>query len=502
MKHLLEIAQLITRKKGRKIEVFEEGPLSSKNSKFNEFYEALLAGRYKNDRDAATHLYGCSPTDDRYRQLKSRFRRRLLNTLFFLDQNQPAGNNYERAYYSCNKDWALVKILLANDAPNTAIDLARGLLNTALKYRFADLVLSSARILRDHAARHGTEAEFEECHALVREYAGIQAAEIRADEVCQRVALLRRTPPPETRQTDLRAEISSSCAEVEALCEQFKSPGIFFNFLLLQTCMSELDQDWQGLVAICRQAEEYIAQQPHFHQGEKMERLRLKKIGAYLHLRDFDRGIQEAENLVQAATEGGETWFAALDGYFLLAMHAGRFAEARRTHERATQHPKFRKMPAADRERWHLYETYLEIFSQENGANGHTPKLSTRNGKPLHEPLAFARDNRLFALHHSVVQVVTALAQNNYIGAAGHIDRLKNLANRQFKSAEPDRTQQFIRLLQHLAKAGFDAHHLNGAKQAYEDLTRMPFHYRGVVQDLEVVPYEKLWQAILDNLDN
>lgn len=502
MKHLLEIAHLITRKKGRKIEVFEEGPLSSKNSKFSEFYEALLAGRYKNDRDAATHLYGCSPTDDRYRQLKSRFRRRLLNTLFFLDQNQPVGNNYDRAYYTCNKDWALVKILLANDAPNAAVDLARGLLNVAVKYRFADLILCSARILRDHAARYGTEAEFLEYHALVREYENVQRAEIRTEEICQRVNLQRRNPPPEPQMPALRDEIVEYCRELEALCEQFKSPAIFFHALLLQTCRCELDRDWDGLIGLCRQAEQYVAQQPHFHQAEKMERLQLKKITAYLHLRDFDQGRRETERLLQTTSEGGETWFAALDGQFLLAMHAGQFAEAHTTYERATQHPRFRKLPAAEREKWHLYETYLDLFYQENGANGHALKVSTRNGKPLHEPLAFARDNRLFALHHSMVQVVMALAQNNYIGAAGHIDRLKNLASRQFKSAEPDRTQQFIRLLQHLAKAGFDAHHLNGARQIYDDLTRMTFHYRGMVQDLEVVPYERLWQAILEKLDN
>ena len=53
-----------------------------------------------------------SSKHDKYRQLKSRFKKRLLNTLYFLDINQPANPNYERAYYNCHKDWTLVKILL------------------------------------------------------------------------------------------------------------------------------------------------------------------------------------------------------------------------------------------------------------------------------------------------------------------------------------------------------------------------------------------------------
>ena len=114
MKNLIEISKIVTKKKVRKIEIFDDHSLKHKNSKFNEFYEALMAGKFKNDRDAATFLYSCSPTDDKYRQLKSRFRKRLLNTLFFLDVNLPSTSNYDRAYYSVNKDWTLVKILLSN----------------------------------------------------------------------------------------------------------------------------------------------------------------------------------------------------------------------------------------------------------------------------------------------------------------------------------------------------------------------------------------------------
>lgn len=500
MKHLLEIAQLILRKKGRKGEGFEDFALSSKNSKFNEFYEALLAGRYKNDRDAATHLYGCSPTDDRYRQLKSRFRKRLLNTLFFFDQNQPTTGSADRALYSCHKDWALVRILMANDAPHTAADLARGLLHTALKFHFTDLIVSAARVLRDYASRYGTAAEFEEYHALISKFSPILQAETDSEAFCQQIDLMRREQPDSSDQ--LRIQLATFCEETEQLYARTDSPVVGLNLLLLRACHNEFERNWPGLLAVCQEGENFAARHPQFVPIEKIESLRLKKIAACLHLRDFAAGRQEAEKLLQVATEGGTSWFAALDWYFLLAMHTGQFRDARAIYERATQHPKFYKLSTAERERWQLYEVYLDLFLGENAVNLPAPKIATRNGKPLHEPLAFAKDNRLFAVHHSVAQIVSALAKNNYVGAAGQIDWLKNLAHRQFKSAEPVRTQQFIRLLQHLAKAGFAARDLNGAGQAYEDLTRMPFHYRGVVQDLEIVPYERLWAEILVNLQN
>ena len=83
MKNLIEISKIVTKRKVKKIEIFDEYYLKYKSSKFNEFYEALAANKFKNDRDAATFLYNSTPTDPKYRQLKSRFKKRLLNTLFF-----------------------------------------------------------------------------------------------------------------------------------------------------------------------------------------------------------------------------------------------------------------------------------------------------------------------------------------------------------------------------------------------------------------------------------
>ncbi|HNL39486.1 MAG: hypothetical protein U0U46_03395 [Saprospiraceae bacterium] len=503
MKHLLEIAQIIHRVKGRKSDVFEDGVggLSSKNSKFNEFYEALLAGRYKNDRDAATHLYGCSPTDDRYRQLKSRFRKRLLNTLFAIDQYQTAATSaYERAVFQCNKDWALVRILATHDAPHTAADIARGVLNTALKFHLTEFVLNPARTLREYTLHHGTEQDFEVYDALVREYSQIFEAEVRSESICHRVMLHHQLQTTPAKKEAFRDEIVQASNDLERLYEKFKSPDLYVNCVVIRACRCETERDWNGILAICREFDQFVLQHPHFQHHKKIEKLWLKKFGAYLHLRDFSRGRLDAERLLQSVPEGDSFWFMTLDRYFLLAMHTGQFAEAKAIYERAANHSKFRKLPAAEREKWQIYDTYLNLFVYRDGNEGGTVKLPGKNGKSLSESIVTAKDNRLLAVHHSVVQVVNAIAQDNYIGAAGQIDQLKSLANRQFKTDQPGRTLQFIRLLQHLAKSGFTNLNHNGTAQAFAELRRIPFHYSGVVQDLEVVPYERIWEEIVHNL--
>ena len=68
MKNLLEISHIVSKKKVRKIEILDSALLDSKSSKFADFYDSLMSSTLKTDRDAATHLYQCRPSHDKYLQ--------------------------------------------------------------------------------------------------------------------------------------------------------------------------------------------------------------------------------------------------------------------------------------------------------------------------------------------------------------------------------------------------------------------------------------------------
>ena len=92
------------------------------------------------------------------------------------------------------------------------------------------------------------------------------------------------------------------------------------------------------------------------------------------------------------------------------------------------------------------------------------------------------------------------IEKKSYNNAAERIDRLKSYANRQLKKEEYFRTIQFIRLLQQLVKADFQIENLSNVDKYYNRLIEEPFFYRGLISELEVLPYEKLWNMILARL--
>jgi len=92
------------------------------------------------------------------------------------------------------------------------------------------------------------------------------------------------------------------------------------------------------------------------------------------------------------------------------------------------------------------------------------------------------------------------IEKRSYNAVAERIDRLKGYANRQLKKEEFTRVISFIRLLQQLMRADFVPDNMTNTEKYYTRLTETPFNYRGLITELEVIPYERLWDMIITRL--
>lgn len=502
MKNLVEIAGIVTKKKVRKIEIFDDYSLKNKSSKFNEFYEALLAGRFKNDRDASMFLYNCQPTDDKYRQLKSRFRKRLLNTLFFLDVNMPSASNYDRAYFSCNKEWTLVKILELNEAYSAAADQASQILTTALKFKFADIVVNCASMLRRYAAENDLEKDYENYDQLVKQYSNILEAEIRSEELYQRVIMHYYRPHSE--ENDLADKIDTYCDALVGLSEVYDSPVVIYNMYLVWAYRYEMAKDWDSMLEVCNRAEAYVDANPVYYQEGKVTTFQIKKMTAYLHLRDYKNGRGNAEKSLQSFDDGSEIWFTFLEYYLLLSMHTDNYINALAILNRAMNNSKFKKLDGDIKEKWVVYEAYLAFLTEAAAPSNPISQVSKRKSfkvsKFLSEPAVHSKELKVLTVHTLIVQALFNIKRKSYPAADEVIEKLKMYANRQLKPEDYYRTIQFIRLLQQAPKADYKKVNLSNTEKYYSRLISSPFNYRGMVSEIEVIPYEKLWELVLEQL--
>jgi hypothetical protein len=502
MKHLLEISKIVTKKKVKKIEIFDDHSLKQKNSKFNEFYELLMNGGLKDDKEAASKLYGSTPTDDKYRQLKSRFKKRILNTLFFLDINQTSSSNYNRAHYSCHKDWTLVKILLSNKAEGTAAQLAKSILGTALKFEFSDIIVSTSRILRTHAMREEDKNLYEEYNGLCEKYQLILKAEIESDELYERTILnSKKSAIKDPNRIEL---IQSYCDRLSELVQTYASPIILYNQFMVLATFHEIQEDYKRVCLVCASAEQYIIEHPHLYREDKLAKIALKKLLAIVHLQEFEKGQIQAEEYLKIF-EKSNTWLQFYEYYLLLAIHCKEYSTAHHIFDRAYEDKRFKKVSIESQDKWNALETYLCLLSWVEATDGLEKPKRYKQFKVkrfLEEPIIFPKNQRIFTIISIIAQVVFLLQEERSGEAFERVERLKGYSTHLLKQEEHYRITQFIRLLQQLAKAHFDYKNI-GAHQKY--LTRLiesPIKYRDSANELEIIPYHHLWEMILTCIDD
>ena len=394
-----------------------------------------------------------------------------------------------------------MKILLSNNANLTASSLAKQILTTSLKFKFADMIVNCARILREFASKESDEKSYETYDQYIKTYSDVLEAEILSEELYQRVVM--NYYKPQSKATNLEEQIDQYCNELVSLSESYDSPVVNYNMYLVWAIRFEMAQDFEAMLSVCSRAEMYIENNPHFYQEDKLATFNLKKMSAYLHLRDYKLGRSNAEKCLKTFPEGSSIWFTFMEYYLLLAIHTENYINALAVFNKAIGNNKFKKLDGLVREKWTVYEAYLNYIIEKQGAENpillKQKRKSFRVNRFINQSILYPKEQRIFAVLMIILQILFLMERKNFGAIAERIERLKSYANRQLKKEEYYRSIQFIRLLQQLNKADYQVDNLSNTTKYYRNLQDQPFFYRGMIYELEIIPYEKLWEMMLGN---
>lgn len=506
MKNLIEISKIVTKKRISKIEIFDKTLLNRKDSKFNEFYEGLVNDRFTTDEEAAAALYETSTLDDKYRQLKSRFTKRLLNTLFFLDSNDPAFSDYHRASYSCNKNWAQMRILLSSGARNAAMKIAFKTLGVAVTYRFSDMIVNCSRVLMSNASLTGNEREYEEFAELTKKAMKDLECEIKAEELYQRLSI--NFASAAYSDAELGKVATDSLEEVKALCKKTDSYQVHYMKFQIWIIASQIKNDFKETIRVCDLAEQYMKDNPNYNQKVKLANLALIRISSYLQLRDYENGRKNAEKCLELVQEGSNNWFIFLEYYFLLAMHTENYINAAAIFIKVINHQRFQFTTEERKEKWRIFEAYINyIFETENLDRDllaiDATKRKFRLHKFLNEVPNFTKDKKGYNVSILVIQILYMLEKGEYPGIISRSEALNVYCSRYLRKDDAYRSSCFLKMLLTMVKEDFAYDRTKQMAQKY--LRKMMAgdpNGNSNVNEWEIIPYEILWEKVLNRLKN
>jgi len=231
----------------------------------------------------------------------------------------------------------------------------------------------------------------------------------------------------------------------------------------------------------------------------------LNKLVCHIQLKEFEEGKKTAIECKEYIQEGSFNWFKTNEYFFMLSFHTGNYQDAYEIYHLITSHKRFKSYKILH-ETWLLYRMYLHfLFLTKKITPAEKDKSfnNIRLGKFLNNVPSFSKDKHGMNIPVLVIQMVFLILQKKYDGATERIEALNKYCARYLKTNNPNfRCNCFIKMLIQIPISGF---HKSGverrAKPYLKKLKKVEINFNNQAHEVEVLPFEVMWQLILDSLE-
>lgn len=493
MKLLKELARIANLKRVNKIDVFDASSIKGKTNKFNTFYHNLVNQNYESDQDAAADLYNTTPIDDRYRQLKSRFRRRLFNTVFFINANTPAAGKFEQALADCQRDWALLQILRLYDGDLTVHYLARNIIQVAQKHHFTGMQLQCITVLMQLAFEAARKEEYHQLLLERNKLTQLLDAETESRTLLEMGLLDVRDTMMEV-DTEYWKKVSE---RLVLLSETHPSPYTKYNSFLAGVKQYIAGGQPDLALLICHEINELLNANPlQFPVAIRLEAANtLLKV--CLHSKQFAPAQEVIPRLIKSIQAGSESLSQLLHRYFVLAMHTAQYTQAFAIIQQVYQFSGYNRLSADLKALWNIHYVTICYFIST------MPDLAQLKRIGLFgrfDPDAFLNEKPklpkhliILTLWTLILQLLFTLQLKRHVQADAILEELKLLDRKRLNPHHHARMIAAIRCFAYLAKSDYQVDNLKVNNKYFLQLLSLPMYDVSDLDQLEIIPFHTLW---------
>ncbi len=499
MENLKEIVNLINRRRISKIELYDKTLLSNKESKFTRLYEAIENGTINTDKEAVLFLYGSitSTNEASYRQLKSRFTKRLFNTLHFLDLNSTAKKNdpYHQAYFECHQALNSARILVKFGGRMAAIKLIRLKYSKALKYKLYDVLKDFSFILIETYGLTGSFTKLKDEKERLEFYLKNYNYELKSKTIIADLQsrLARKAKPSK----ELIEYMGKSVQKLDMINEDADSFETNYCCVKSKVLYYEITGNFEKLLEVSSQYEEYLINQPLYSNSTRFAVTALWKMKASLHAKKYKEGLQTAKNNEKYFLKSAFNWFVAKELEFKLALHDGNIELAQSLYDQVIKDRGFKLLTENVKEKWKIYEAFLEFLFRYKNPDERKEKF--RLGRFYNEVPIYMQDKSGFNFSIIVLFRCFHLIHGDFGLYIDSMDALKLYRSRHLKHRTLKRSNVFAKMLLQIEKLNFDVELIS--EKVTKDLEYLNSDQNRVnINEWEIIDYEDLWEILINIL--
>jgi len=463
------------------------------NKEMNLFL-GIKSGEFSDDVEASHGIYGSEEVDFKFRMLKSRLNRKLLNHLFFMDFDSRSFTKSANLYQETLDYLHFSRMLLNVEETSLGTKILYKTIDLAKECEYTVIVIDCLRALREVYAKTYRPKLFQNIKGQLEEFESIERLEEKADSIYQEHRLSINSTV-NNRKKSLEP-YENAIDELEALYDNTKSYNIFDNYFKMKVCYYELKGDFENVLKFIAEVEvKYAKGQINQKRFDSLF-AHFSKGNALIKLRKFKEGSVFLEQMLNEIDNTSKAWYSFAEKYVILNIQNKQFDKASDIFFRVANNKSFDELCPREMLKWNIFRSYLYFLT---GNKKIIKKFDYQNF--VDETPEFLKENAGYHVAILILQIMDK-TEGDLSLLHSKLDAMDDYVNRYLNNSFSKRTKTFCKLLHKIAIHNRDIDTIVlKSKYLQEKLFDSEIAGETFV-DFEVVPYEYLWENVVAGLRN
>ncbi|MCB9283393.1 MAG: hypothetical protein H6563_04905 [Lewinellaceae bacterium] len=475
-----------------------EGP---PRTKVEFLYQGVLKGEFRNDDEASSTIYKKNSSHPAYRKLKERLFEKLILQVFLLDISKSFQNRESRSLFDCYLYFSCNKILNGLSEPDAAYAIAKIGVKKALKNNLPTpgfLLSESNLILAKRNENYVKNYQF--FKKTSEQFLNAMLIEIEISRIYEKL-IISAAKGGNSKSIEVKKIVD----KLLYYRNQIKhiSPLALIHYFYALSLAYLTGNNFKEAIKTCDSALKIVAK----FKISSIHIINLLKAQCHLHLNEFALAKKELKKGEKHLLEKKINRLAFKEIEFMIFLRSGAFKDLCILYESAISDPKFKTSINLRNESWRQHGLLLLLLIKLNkippseSLERIKPKL--RLGKLMNEMPEFSKDKGGQNLAARILNVLILLTSKKFEAFEEALPPLQAYIGR-YKRHYPEifRCDLMVKMLAGIPKVHYDAE--RSAWRAREYLEKMlvpPEELPLKITEMEVIPYEKIWQFVVEFLE-
>jgi len=500
MEILKELIQIVTKNKIRRVDILDN--IHHKKSKAFKLFEGIANGQFTTDEEAANYFFKDGPSNQQYRNLKSKLRKKLTDTIFFIDYSPINNDNFSSLSNSILKKITALKILTSAGSRKAAIPMYKSLLKQAINTEMTEVSIEILKALRYHYGIHSyNEKLFHQYDLQLTQFLQLQEKELEAQRLYLQLAQLHIKQKSQKQDISRLYQISSK--KVNGLIHTSSTSRLLSYAGVIEVGKYMDAFQYRKAIKVCEHL--FSLLEAKTIQKEQIIIMFLtQKLVCHTQLREYVEGSLCMDKLNEYLVDGSFNWFKGKEANMFLLLHTKNYNDAYQVFSEVYNHRKFKKLAEPIKETWEIFRAYLHYLIFLNLIQPIEKDTNFKNfriNRFLNTVPTYSKDKRGFNIAILVAQIIFSILQNKHDQVFDRMEAIEKYSTRYLKKDANFRSNCFIKILMEMPKASFHRVAVERRTAKYvKRLSEVPLEIANQLHSIEIIPYEDLWPLVLKTL--